>query len=296
MAWKIVEMTPGGAHLKAVLLALLQREGRWARWKTQAQCASFERAPLDAPEGNAPLGPGPPAPSSSLSSSASAGSYSFGKDFEQALETARALVAAVPSLAQHMEAYIDAEDPEAGIEADYHPKKQPEYCWRARRLLASHSLKVPGKPSLSLPPPPSLLISAPCALPPSHSFIISLTHSPPFQAVEAMTDGDVGRALRFLGMIGAGPEAAEPEEAKGEAAGAGGAGVVAGWLRETMAEGKEPEAVVVAKADMEVEGTAESKAAYAEAGDSVEVGEEGGEDGEETAEGGPRKRQRQTEA
>lgn len=151
MAWRIVETTPGGAHLKAVLLALLQREGRWARWKTQALCASFERAPLDAaPEGSAPLGSAPAPASSSSSSSATAESYSFGRDFEQALETARALVSAVPSFAQHMEAYVEAEDPEAGIEADYHPKKQPEYCWRARRLLAGHSLKVPSQSAASL--------------------------------------------------------------------------------------------------------------------------------------------------
>lgn len=120
-----------------------------------------------------------------------------------------------------------------------------------------------------------------------------------------MTDGDVGRALRFLGMLGAGPEAAEAE------ASIAGAGVVAGWLRETMAEGKEPEVAVVAaktETEMEVEGVAESKV-EAEAGagahSAVEGGEkgklvkaggkDGREGGEETSEGGPRKRQRQAE-
>ena len=37
---------------------------------------------------------------------------------------------------------MDCEDPDAGIEDEYHPKHDTMYCWRARRLLANHKLSV----------------------------------------------------------------------------------------------------------------------------------------------------------
>jgi len=57
------------------------------------------------------------------------------------------LVASVPSYNQHIERFIEAEDPESGIEAEYHPKKEAEYCWRARRLMAVEHLSSFGSMS-----------------------------------------------------------------------------------------------------------------------------------------------------
>ena len=36
--------------------------------------------------------------------------------------------------------YVDALDPEAGIEDEYHPKHDPIFCWRALRLLCRHTV------------------------------------------------------------------------------------------------------------------------------------------------------------
>ena len=47
---------------------------------------------------------------------------------------------AIPSIEEHMEDYVEALDPEAGIEAEYHPKNQLLWSWRARRLWMKEHL------------------------------------------------------------------------------------------------------------------------------------------------------------
>ena len=47
---------------------------------------------------------------------------------------------AVPSLEEHLETYVDALDPEAGNEADYHAASDKAYCWRSSRLLGRQHL------------------------------------------------------------------------------------------------------------------------------------------------------------
>lgn len=47
-----------------------------------------------------------------------------------------------PSLEEHMEDFIDAFDPDAGIEEEYHPKNDPEFSWRAMRLFSKHQLPL----------------------------------------------------------------------------------------------------------------------------------------------------------
>lgn len=53
---------------------------------------------------------------------------------------AHAMRTAVPSTTDHLEDYVDALDPDAGIEPEYHPKHDAVYGWRAMRLLASSHL------------------------------------------------------------------------------------------------------------------------------------------------------------
>jgi THO complex subunit 1 len=48
----------------------------------------------------------------------------------------------VPTLEQHLEPYVDALDPEAGIEDEYHPKNDSLFTWRAMRLYAKHQLPL----------------------------------------------------------------------------------------------------------------------------------------------------------
>jgi len=45
-----------------------------------------------------------------------------------------------PKLQKHLEDYVDALDPDSGIEAEYHPKNNAHFCWRAMRLLSAHHL------------------------------------------------------------------------------------------------------------------------------------------------------------
>mmetsp|Transcript_47100 Transcript_47100/g.114965 ORF Transcript_47100/g.114965 Transcript_47100/m.114965 type:complete len:811 (-) Transcript_47100:60-2492(-) len=45
-----------------------------------------------------------------------------------------------PTLDQHLQPYVDALDPENGIEEAYHPKNDSLYIWRANRLYAKHQL------------------------------------------------------------------------------------------------------------------------------------------------------------
>uniref|UniRef100_A0A7S2VH75 Uncharacterized protein n=1 Tax=Entomoneis paludosa TaxID=265537 RepID=A0A7S2VH75_9STRA len=52
-----------------------------------------------------------------------------------------------PTLQQHLEEYVDALDPESGIEAEYHPKNNAHFCWRAMRLLSAHHLAEIGQVS-----------------------------------------------------------------------------------------------------------------------------------------------------
>lgn len=45
-----------------------------------------------------------------------------------------------PTLEAHLQPYLDALDPENGIEEAYHPKNDSLYMWRANRLYAKHQL------------------------------------------------------------------------------------------------------------------------------------------------------------
>lgn len=45
-----------------------------------------------------------------------------------------------PTLQVHLHDYVEALDPDAGIEAEYHPRNDAHFSWRAIRLLAAHHL------------------------------------------------------------------------------------------------------------------------------------------------------------
>ncbi len=48
----------------------------------------------------------------------------------------------IPTLEEHMEPYVDALDPESGIEAEYHPGSDTLFAWRAMRLFAKQQLPL----------------------------------------------------------------------------------------------------------------------------------------------------------
>jgi THO complex subunit 1 len=51
---------------------------------------------------------------------------------------------AIPNVYSHLEEYVDALDPEAGIDAEYHPKNNANFCWQTLRLLAREHLDCFG--------------------------------------------------------------------------------------------------------------------------------------------------------
>lgn len=47
-----------------------------------------------------------------------------------------------PSSKEFFEYFEQCEDPESGIEDEYHPKHDPVYCWRALRLFQENNLQL----------------------------------------------------------------------------------------------------------------------------------------------------------
>ena len=48
----------------------------------------------------------------------------------------------LPTLDEHLEPYVEALDPESGIEDEYHPKNDSLFTWRAMRLYTKHQLPL----------------------------------------------------------------------------------------------------------------------------------------------------------
>uniref|UniRef100_A0A7S4ANT1 THO complex subunit 1 n=1 Tax=Pseudo-nitzschia australis TaxID=44445 RepID=A0A7S4ANT1_9STRA len=48
----------------------------------------------------------------------------------------------IPTLEEHLEPYVEALDPESGIEDEYHPKNDSLFTWRAMRLYAKYQLPL----------------------------------------------------------------------------------------------------------------------------------------------------------
>jgi THO complex subunit 1 len=140
----LLKTPPNGPEFVAVLQRLLKRENNWNSWKI-ASCPSFEKSTLETLSGENK--------GNSVSRKRSIeGNGKGGKKMKKSdyngqseleiKESARKLVANMPTYEEHIVNFIDAEDPENGIEAEYHPKNDVVYCWRARRLLANKHLNA----------------------------------------------------------------------------------------------------------------------------------------------------------
>lgn len=53
--------------------------------------------------------------------------------------------ASVPTTKDHLQEYVEALDPDSGIEEEYHPKRNAVFTWRALRLLAADHLEDFGQ-------------------------------------------------------------------------------------------------------------------------------------------------------
>lgn len=122
---------------------LQHREDAWRRWKKD-KCPMAAFAPKQKPPAasaqngertltmNGPLGESDAPPEQEYQS----------LQTEDLVKVSQELQKTVPSLEDHLEPYVEALDPESGIEADYHPGNDPLFAWRAMRLFAKHQLPL----------------------------------------------------------------------------------------------------------------------------------------------------------
>uniref|UniRef100_A0A7S4N1P0 THO complex subunit 1 n=2 Tax=Odontella aurita TaxID=265563 RepID=A0A7S4N1P0_9STRA len=159
---ELLRTTPphGTAHLRTVQWVLRERETVWLGWKRNKCQPKIERYKL--PEASASTAADDQEAqkrkrralmSGSLGSGgdqhqldptsldATVNLYSFNIDVRKDLpEISRLLVSCIPSLESHLEDYVEALDPEAGIEETYHPRNDKAFSWRAMRLLAKDNI------------------------------------------------------------------------------------------------------------------------------------------------------------
>ena len=124
---------------------LAHREEAWRKWKKE-KCPVSAFEPKQKPESTVDA----TATSKSklhlarpLSSSEAPGEDEY-KSLQSGdlLEISQELKRSIPTLEEHMESYIEALDPESGIEAEYHPGNDPLFAWRAMRLFSKHQLSL----------------------------------------------------------------------------------------------------------------------------------------------------------
>lgn len=140
IAFMLLENTPCGSRLKRAMLQVLHRESNWRQWKEDG-CSNFE---LSLPEDNSvklndsslEVPKNFWMPSDPLKES----EYIWQYDEEKVVASAKN--DDTPKFEKFLEPYLEADDPEAGIEEQYHPKNDPFYCWRATRLLTAKNPKA----------------------------------------------------------------------------------------------------------------------------------------------------------
>ena len=141
-------------HLRVLESIVLKRELHWRMWKKTQKCTPTAFAPKygkkkemtsSAAEGNAVDSPSPKrrrlmdAPLKSTKHEDESSIFEpMGR--EELQRASKAMVAKIPSLEDHLEAYVEALDPDAGIEDEYHPKNNRIYCWQAMRLFSRQHL------------------------------------------------------------------------------------------------------------------------------------------------------------
>jgi hypothetical protein len=112
---------------------MLQREGNWLTWKTMS-CPEFEKREVKIDINNNTN-------ASSESVPAKIKDYKVALLQDDVQATAKNIFTS-PDFWEYIDEYEQAEDPEQGIEEQYHPKHNPLYCWRGRRLMSERYLKV----------------------------------------------------------------------------------------------------------------------------------------------------------
>ncbi|GAX15534.1 THO complex subunit 1 [Fistulifera solaris] len=129
--------TRAAYHLKIVESLLETLEPQWRRWK-QNKC----KPDLDVPRQNTTGQKRKQISQVTLDESVdltifkSHSHYSVAEVQKDLPYLARKMRSVVPSVENHLEDYVEALDPDSGIEAEYHPKNESLFSWRALRLLS----------------------------------------------------------------------------------------------------------------------------------------------------------------
>jgi THO complex subunit 1 len=138
-------------HLQ-ILESILQGEQHWRAWK-KTKCKASAFAPQYGNNNNDQESPnkkkrrmlldGPLGDDDDENQQDHQQGHDFTlMDADELATISKSMVEAVPTLDQHLEPYVDALDPDAGIEAEYHPKNDPIFSWRAMRLYTKHQLPL----------------------------------------------------------------------------------------------------------------------------------------------------------
>ena len=125
--------TPYGKEFDGLIRKMLQREGNWLTWKALS-CPEFEKKEKQIDVSNNNSSVKTPTPITTKE-------YSVTIAQDDVTATAKTLFTS-PDFWEYIESYELADDPEQGIEDQYHPKHNPLFCWRGRRLMADRYLKV----------------------------------------------------------------------------------------------------------------------------------------------------------
>jgi THO complex subunit 1 len=140
-------------HLRVLESIILKRELHWRTWKKSQKCSPAAFAPRYKKETAtaAPSAKGDENkakrprltvhPLSSIKQEEEDPETSFEfMDRAKLARTSKRMIDKIPSLEVHLQHYVDALDPDAGIDDEYHPKNDRAYCWQAMRLFSRHHL------------------------------------------------------------------------------------------------------------------------------------------------------------
>ncbi|KAL7480242.1 hypothetical protein ACHAW6_005937 [Cyclotella cf. meneghiniana] len=127
----------GESHLRAVCWILKERESMWRNWKKNKCLTPLEKMPISDAKivtshdiRNILSGKKRKASDIAHETSGVIGIHTNLPDIISTIKKS------LPTLDTFLEPYVEALDPEAEVDAEYHPGNDKVYCWRALRLLA----------------------------------------------------------------------------------------------------------------------------------------------------------------
>lgn len=146
LAEELMKQVPpnGELHLNTLRWILRERESIWRGWKSNKCTPSIEKFAANNKDGekekNA-VTSDPRGPQKGKSILSVASKYVYDIDLVINLpQISKKMSEHHKATDQFFEEYVDALDPDAGIEEEYHPKRNKLSCWRALRLLTKNHI------------------------------------------------------------------------------------------------------------------------------------------------------------